>query len=258
MAICPGQDRRLWHPEDIVELACERCGQELEFFKDEGVQDCPVCGKRVVNPKVSMGCAQWCAHARECLGYDPQAAPPVGGSQTSLAARLIAAMQAEFGDDRRRIEHALAVLDLAEQILVREKADPRVVVAAAILHDIGIQAAERKYGSAAGCHQEVEGPPIATRMLRSVRFAEEAIGQVCQIIAHHHRGGLETSEFRILWDADNLVNARDDGEEGEDRQATRRRLARILRTEAGRQLADSLFADPSTPAATAGGEMFCP
>ena len=60
-------------------------------------------------------------------------------------------MQGLFGNDQRRIDHALAVLGHAEAILATEPAaDAEVVTAAAILHDIGIQEAERKHGSSAG------------------------------------------------------------------------------------------------------------
>ena len=72
-------------------------------------------------------------------------------------------MKRVFGRDQRRIDHALAVLDYAEKILARKRADPLVVKAAAVLHDIGIHKAEAKHGSAAGRLQEIEGPPIARR-----------------------------------------------------------------------------------------------
>ncbi len=237
---CPGQDTRFWTPKDVSEVACGRCGESLEFFKDEGTRRCPACGKRVVNPKVSIGCAQWCAHAKECLGYDPQEGRPEEGSPASLADQLIESMKREFGTDQKRIAHALAVLDYAERLLCTEEAEPRVVVAAAVLHDIGIQEAERKHGSAAGKYQELEGPPIAERILRSLGFAESAIQHVCEIVAHHHSGGFDSGEFRILWDADTLVNARDEPSD-EDPEQVRDRVLEILQTESGKLLAAKVF-----------------
>jgi HD superfamily phosphodiesterase len=71
-----------------------------------------------------------------------------------------------FGTDKRRIEHALTVLDYAERIRTVGGGDALVVRAAAILHDIGIHEAERKYGSSAGKYQQIEGPPIAEKILR--------------------------------------------------------------------------------------------
>ena len=71
MQKCPGQDTRYWKPSDVHEVKCGKCGELVEFFKTDGARRCPGCGARVVNPAVSMGCAQWCKHARECLGFDP-------------------------------------------------------------------------------------------------------------------------------------------------------------------------------------------
>lgn len=79
---------------------------------------------------------------------------------------LIAAMKAEFGSDQKRIAHALNVLDWAKKIMDHEGGNREIVLAAAVLHDIGIQAAERKHGSNAPKYQELEGPPIARRILQ--------------------------------------------------------------------------------------------
>ena len=69
---CPGQDTRYLKPDDIFEVDCGQCGYSIEFFKDDASRRCPNCGSRVANPKISVGCAQWCKHAKECLGFDPQ------------------------------------------------------------------------------------------------------------------------------------------------------------------------------------------
>ena len=79
--------------------------------------------------------------------------------------KLIQKMKDVFGDDQKRINHALAVLKYAEQIHSAEGGDLIVITAAAILHDIGIHQAEQKYGSPAGKYQEIEGPPIAEKIL---------------------------------------------------------------------------------------------
>ncbi len=79
---------------------------------------------------------------------------------------LIQEMHSVFGDDRKRIDHALAVLGHANRLRAVEGGDPLVIQAAAVLHDIGIHEAERKHGSAAGRYQEIEGPPMAEAILR--------------------------------------------------------------------------------------------
>ena len=82
-----------------------------------------------------------------------------------------------------------------------------VVRAAAIFHDIGIHEAERKHGSSAGRYQEIEGPPIAREILAKYDLDEAVVDHVCKIIANHHSAkDIDTIEFRILWDADWLIN----------------------------------------------------
>jgi len=78
MARCPGQDERFWKPGDIFDAPCPHCGTRIEFWKDEPKVKCPQCRQIVVNPKLDPGCAQWCQHARECLGarIDPPSLPP--------------------------------------------------------------------------------------------------------------------------------------------------------------------------------------
>ena len=69
---CPGQDRAFWNADDIYNVTCGHCGASVEFFKTDGFRTCPKCEARIVNPRMEMGCAQWCQHATACLGYDPK------------------------------------------------------------------------------------------------------------------------------------------------------------------------------------------
>lgn len=68
MVRCPGQDQRYWKPEDIFEVKCPNCGKSIEFFKDEPKLKCRKCGQMVINPKIDLGCAEWCQYARQCQG----------------------------------------------------------------------------------------------------------------------------------------------------------------------------------------------
>lgn len=244
MRRCPGQDTRYWGPEDVVEVDCAECGRPVEFFKTDGSRRCPGCGARVINPKVSMGCAQWCKHAKECLGFEPPAVDEEASAQESLADRLIAAVKDRFGEDQRRVAHALRVLDHAEVLLREEDAAPRVVIAAALLHDIGIQEAERKHGSSAARYHELEGPAIAREIMAELDFEEETISHVCSIVGSHHSGGkVDTPEFRILWDADRIVNIEEGEVGGEDTEELDEVIERTFRTDAGRARARDMFLD---------------
>ncbi|MBI5529011.1 MAG: HD domain-containing protein [Deltaproteobacteria bacterium] len=241
--MCPGQDTQFWGPADIFDVKCAGCGKAVEFFKDEVSRVCAGCGAKIQNPKFNIGCAAWCAHAEQCLGAEITAQFREGKAAEaarSLRSRLIDEMRRELGTDRRRIEHALSVLDNAEKILDREGGNRRVVTAAAILHDIGIHEAEKKHGSTAGSHQESEGPPIARRILQDVKFPRGEIDEVCEIIANHHRGGITTKEFDCLWDADWIVNIPD--EVGlNDREKLNHVIEEVLHTGTGRQLARARY-----------------
>ncbi len=68
MARCPGQDQRYWKPEDIFDHNCPDCGYEIEFWKDEPQRICKGCGKEVKNPKIDLGCAEWCEFGSICKG----------------------------------------------------------------------------------------------------------------------------------------------------------------------------------------------
>jgi predicted RNA-binding Zn-ribbon protein involved in translation (DUF1610 family) len=237
MAKCPGQDTRYWRPEDISEVVCGACGYSVEMFKTDGVRRCPQCGVRVINPLVASGCAQWCSYAKECLGFDPKSVSGAQSAQESVAERLIQAMKKEFGDDQKRISHALRVLDHAEHIMHHKKANPKIVIAAAILHDIGILESERKHGSSGAKYQELEGPPIARRILESLDFAEEEIEHICRIVGSHHSANdIDTLEFRIIWDADLIVNM-SSKEVNIPPERLDDFIEKTLRTDAGKRLA---------------------
>ncbi|MHC4190035.1 MAG: HD domain-containing protein [Planctomycetota bacterium] len=235
MVRCPGQDQRFWKPEDIFEVECPDCGQTIEFFKDEPKLKCRKCGRVVVNPKIDLGCAEWCQYAEQCLGVN------VVKNLKVIRNKLIDRMKDVFGDDQKRIEHALAVLDYAEQIQNVEGGDPLIVRAAAILHDIGIHEAERKYGSAAGNYQEIEGPPIAEEILKRYDVTVEAIEHICRIIANHHSAkDIDTTEFRIVWDADWLVNIPADFPSA-SKEKLQEIVEKTFKTNEGRKIATELF-----------------
>jgi hypothetical protein len=151
------------------------------------------------------------------------------------------AMTEYFGTDRRRIDHALRVAGYAEEILRHEPGSRELILATALLHDIGIHEAERKYGSTAGNLQEIEGPPIAREILASLGYDRVFVDEVCDIIAvHHSPGEVETDNFRIIWDADWLVNVGDELDLG-DTDKLRKSINGIFMTGTGRRLAVELY-----------------
>jgi len=239
---CPGQDMRFWKPGDIFDTQCPKCGKRVEFFKDEVRRKCR-CGHEIVNPKLDLGCAQWCPYAEQCVGEVPE---EVKGRQKSeqkdlLKERIALEMKKYFGTDFKRTNHAIKVAKYAEQILKMEGGNPLVVMGAAYLHDIGIHEAERKYGSHSGHYQEMEGPGIAKEILERLNIQEGIIDEICDIIGHHHSpGGEETLNFQVLYEADWLVNIEEEGI-SKDRKKVEELIDKVFRTVTGRQLAEKLY-----------------
>ena len=240
--MCPGQDTMFWRASDVFEIPCAVCGAEVEFFKDDAKRRCRACGNLIRNPRLNLGCAQWCEHAKECLGYDPkEREAQAKGGEDALVDRLIHEIKKVFGPDQKRISHALAVLEHAERIMAAEGGDPRVVLAAAVLHDIGIPQAEKKHGSSTGRWQEAEGPPIARAIMEGMDMDPDTVDHVARIIANHHSArDIDTLEFRILWDADWLVNLPHEYED-QGTEKMEERIERIFKTETGKLLARQLF-----------------
>jgi hypothetical protein len=165
----------------------------------------------------------------------------LSSEQKLFLAKVNTAMECYFATDQRRIDHALQVSIYAGELLVYVDADPVVTLAAAYLHDIGIPEAERKHGSCSGKWQELEGPPIAREMLSDLGAESAFTEQVAEIVANHHtRDGVSSPEFRVIWDADALVNfARALPSKSEKQRADI--LQDHMATEAGFRIARRIF-----------------
>lgn len=124
--------------------------------------------------------------------------------------KVIEKMKEIFQDVPFGIEHTLAVLNNAEEIMKGEKfpEDKRELVSiVTILHDIGAIEAQRKYGSMDAHYQELEGPPIARKILEEIGYESEKIKRVCYIVGNHHTPSkIDGADFWIQWEADLLEN----------------------------------------------------
>jgi predicted HD phosphohydrolase/DNA-directed RNA polymerase subunit RPC12/RpoP len=202
---CPGSLGFVQPKPEI--FRCPGCGREVEIWSDEAMADCPVCSKTVFRPGM-QSCLDWCKYAKECVG-DEKLSQYTRMKGLLRKQSLSRAMEDYFGADARRIRHAQRTAEYAEMILAQATgADPNIVIAAALLHDIGIKNAEEKYGSADPAHQEAEGPPVARGILKKLDYPEEFIKEVCDMIGHHHHPRAdETTNFKVLYDADQFVNA---------------------------------------------------
>lgn len=144
--------------------------------------------------------------------------------------------------DVRRINHALKVHSLAHIISSECNLDEQkklIISIAAILHDIGIKEAERKYNSSSGKHQEIEGPPIARAILSAYQPDADIIDRVCFIIGNHHTySAIDDIDFQILVEADFLVNIFEDTMSDESIQNIKKK---IFKTETGIRLLMEMY-----------------
>lgn len=135
--------------------------------------------------------------------------------QETKLSLLMRAMIKYDGGDVPRIQHFVKVHDFARMIGMAEDVGSEqlfILEAAAIFHDVGIHAAEAKYGNSHGKHQEELGPAEAKKVLAEVGgFTEQQTERICWLIAHHHTYTNVTSQdHRILLEADFLVNSFED------------------------------------------------
>lgn len=162
-----------------------------------------------------------------------------------LKREVINEMKKYFDGDLRRIDHANRVTGYAEQLInltTEQDINKEVVIYSAILHDIGIKNAEKKYGSAAGKYQEIEGPPLAREILLKLKINTNIIDEVCEIIGHHHSPGIITTmNFKLLYDADWLVNLPETASTFSDQKKLAKTIIKIYLTEQGKEFAEKLF-----------------
>lgn len=238
---CPGQDSRYWDGAAVFETKCPKCGNGIEFFKDDSTRKCGKCGNKILNPKIDFGCASYCPYAEQCLG----AMPPelLAKKQELLKERVPVEMKKYFGADFKRIGHAARVARYAEKICEQEGAHPAVVMAAAYLHDIGIKEAERKFDSSAPKYQHQEGPPVAREILQNLGAESALIDEICDIIGHHHWPRKEeTLNFKVIYDADLIVNLEEkQKEEGTGWEHLAKVIDKAFLTESGQRLASEIL-----------------
>ena len=145
--------------------------------------------------------------------------------------------------DPKRIQHFIKVYEFAHTIGVKEGLDAnsqKILDMAAIMHDIGIIPSEKKYGRCDGKLQEQEGPGYAKKMLEEFdEVTSPEIDRICFLIGHHHTyEGVEGLDYRILLEADFLVNAFEDEL---DKAAIRHFRDRVFETKTGIEMINTMF-----------------
>ncbi|MFQ7000030.1 MAG: HD domain-containing protein [Clostridium sp.] len=156
---------------------------------------------------------------------------------------LLLEMIKYYEGDPKRIQHFLKVYEFSKLIGELENLDKEtqfILETSAIVHDIGIKAAEEKYQSSNGKLQEQEGPAIAKDMLSSLGYKAGIIDRVCFLVGHHHTyTNIDGMDYQILVEADFLVNIYEDNL---SKEAALKALNNIFRTKAGINLIKTMFA----------------
>jgi hypothetical protein len=129
---CPGQDTRHWKPGDIFTMECPKCGAEIEFFKDDTRRRCAWCGHLFYNPKIELGCAEWCQYADKCVPELVQEKQAMQTFKDRLRERVLG-LAAGDPDFAARLDRGLS---LATDLLKAEGGDPKVVFAALLLQQV--------------------------------------------------------------------------------------------------------------------------
>lgn len=156
---------------------------------------------------------------------------------------LALAMISYDNGDPKRIQHTTKVHAYAALIGIGEGLNEEtqfILESAALVHDIGIRASEKKYGHQNGKLQEQEGPAVATELLTCLGgYIEEQIERICWLVAHHHTyHASDDMDYQILIEADFLVNLYEDNEPTESIRAVR---DNIFKTKSGLRMLSEMF-----------------
>lgn len=160
----------------------------------------------------------------------------------SLIANVIRSMVLYNESDPKRVHHALKVYAFAKSIGELEAlddSDMEILELAAVLHDIGIRNSELKYSSSSGKYQELEGPPVAEKILAQAGVQPAVIERVLYLIAHHHTyTEISGMDYQILVEADFLVNLYEDGLAEQQAQTV---LQKYFKTKAGKEYLTAMY-----------------
>jgi uncharacterized protein len=125
-------------------------------------------------------------------------------NEASLIERMIEFVKAKHerceGHDHSHVLMVTRVaIEIAEQ--VDEPADPFLVIAGALLHDLG------RVGATTGTLHGLTGAAVASEFLAAVLDDEETVARVARVVARHTPTSQvppETLEEKIVYDADTM------------------------------------------------------
>ena len=144
--------------------------------------------------------------------------------------------------DLHDINHFMKVYAYAKTIAEGENLSPeqqKLVEVTAVVHDIACPLCRKKYGSADGKHQELEGPAEAEKVLKKLNYANEDISRICYLVSHHHTyDNIDAVDLQILIEADFLVNLFEDNA---TYLAINTAYSKIFKTDTGKYLCKVMY-----------------
>jgi len=155
--------------------------------------------------------------------------------------KLISIMM-EYYSDVRFSEHSIKAYAYAQGIAEGEglqETDKSILLAATILHDIGIPPAIKLHGSSKGEYQEKEGALLVPEMLEKAGI-KGISEQVAYLVGNHHTHELAKDNLllQILMEADYLVNLAEGKASSEKIQEV---YEGFFKTETGKEYVRALF-----------------
>lgn len=147
-----------------------------------------------------------------------------------------------YSGDPVQIQHFVKVHSFAALIGRQERLDEKtqlILELAALVHDVGIKPALEQFGSSAGPLQESLGLVAAKELLQEVGLPEEIVDRVSWLVSRHHTyTGVDGLDYRILLEADYLVNCFESNYPAEAAQAA---IGKVFQTESGIQIHKTMF-----------------
>lgn len=145
-----------------------------------------------------------------------------------------------------RVNHFLKVHSFARVIGEAEglkTLDQYILEVAAAMHDCGIRASLLKHGYYNGKMQEEEGPAVAEKMMLELGLEENIRDRVMFLIGHHHTyTNIDGIDYRILVEADFLVNIYEDELSADAIESVKEKY---FITKKGREILTSLYQMPN-------------
>lgn len=147
-----------------------------------------------------------------------------------------------YSGDPAQIQHFVKVHSFAALIGRQERLDEKtqlILELAALVHDVGIKPALEQFGSSAGPLQESLGLVAAKELLQEVGLPKEIVDRVSWLVSRHHTyTDVDGLDYRILLEADYLVNCFESNYSAEAAQAA---IGKVFQTESGIQIHKTMF-----------------